>query len=94
MGKLIYRLFAALTVLAGIALFGVMMQVSYGDTREWDMMLIKLGMPLSFLLPMIGVAMMVVGCAMLAQSLAAGRTKLRRGRTAPGRWRGVNGARR
>jgi hypothetical protein len=91
MGKLVYRLFAGALILAGAALFAAMMQVSYGDTREWDMALIRLGMPLSFLLPMVGAAMMVLGGAMLSQSLAAGRPKTKRRPITPGRWRGAGG---
>jgi hypothetical protein len=93
MAKLFYRLFAGLMVAAGAVLFAAMMQVSYGTTRAWDNALIKLGMPLSFLLPMTGAAMVVIGAAMLSQSLAAGRDGRRqsRSRPSPGRWRGLGG---
>jgi TRAP-type mannitol/chloroaromatic compound transport system permease small subunit len=66
--------------------------VSYGATQEWDQALIRLGMPLSFLLPMVGAMMVVIGWAMLSQSLAEGRDRRigRHVRPSPGRWRGVS----
>lgn len=93
MGQLIYRLFAGLMVVIGVGMFGFMMRVSYGTTREWDMALIKLGMPLSVLLPIVGAAMAVTGWAMLSQSLVEGRGRQDSvpRRTTPGRWRRTSG---
>lgn len=69
MGNLIYRIVGLLLLAAGVALFAFMMQVTYDTAAEWDRMLIQIGMPLSFLLPMVGALIAALGAVMIAHSL-------------------------
>ena len=75
MGNQIYRLFAAVIAAAGLGLFAYMMQVTYDTAPEWDRRLIEIGMPLSFLLPLLGAFMTAMGVAMFAHASHRGRSE-------------------
>lgn len=68
MGRVLYLLSAVVMIIGGGVLFGYMMRVSYGGTPEWDRKLIEIGMPLSFLLPVIGALLVSFGLAMLSHA--------------------------
>ncbi len=68
MGNLVYRVCAVLVALAGAALFAFMMEATYRTSGGWDRMLLAIGMPLSFLLPLIGALMVAAGGLMYAHA--------------------------
>lgn len=72
MGRVLYHLTALAMIVGGGLLFGYMMQVSYGGAPEWDRKLIAIGMPLSFLLPVIGALLVSFGLAMLSHAWQQG----------------------
>lgn len=80
MGNLIYRIVGFLFLAAGVALFAFMMQVTYDTAAEWDRMLIRIGMPLSFLLPMVGALIAALGAVIVAHSFERTRQTRRLGR--------------
>ncbi len=73
MGRVLYRLSALVMIVGGGVLFGYMMRVSYGGTPEWDHKLIAIGMPMSFLLPVLGALLVSFGLAMLSHGWQEGR---------------------
>lgn len=68
MGNLIYRVCAVLLALAGAALFAFMMEATYRSSGGWDRMLLAIGMPLSFLLPLLGALMVAAGALMFTHA--------------------------
>lgn len=75
MGNMVYRVFALTVAAAGVLLFAYMMQVTYNTAPEWDHKLIALGMPLSFLLPLLGAMMATLGLVMFAHALHRGQSE-------------------
>ncbi len=75
MGNLIYRVFAVLVAVAGAMLFAFMMEATYRTTGGWNRMLFTIGMPLSFLLPLLGALMVAAGCAMFSHGARLARLR-------------------
>jgi hypothetical protein len=76
MGNLIYRVCAILVALAGTALLAFMMEATYRTSGGWDRMLLAIGMPLSFLLPMLGALMVAAGALMYTHAAQRGRREI------------------
>jgi hypothetical protein len=72
MGNLVYRVCAVLVALAGTALLAFMMEATYRTSGGWDRMLLAIGMPLSFLLPLLGALMVAAGALMYTHAAQDG----------------------